>query len=89
MRRLTGVRESYRRADLRLRMLLFGDAEHAAGRLRGEEPREQAALELRRMRHAFDEAVDEAEKSNLPDDLKERAIEARETRSGSTPEQTS
>jgi hypothetical protein len=89
MRRLTGVREAYRKADLRLRLLLFGDAENVAGRLRGDEPREQAAGELRRMRKAFEEAVDEAEKSNLPDDLKERAIEAREKQAGSTPEQTS
>ena len=66
-------------------MLLFGgDAEHAAGRLRGEEPREEAAIQLRRMRQAFDEAVDEAEKSSLPDDLKQRAFESKET-SDATP----
>jgi hypothetical protein len=69
-------------------MLLFGDAEYAAGRLKGEEHREQAARELRRMRNAFDEAVDEAAKSNLPDDLKGRAIEAREKQTDSSPEQT-
>lgn len=84
MRRLTGVREAYRRAELRLRMLLFGDAEYAAGRLKGEEHREQAAHHLRRMRTAFDEAVEEAEKANLPDDLRERAIEAKERESEST-----
>ena len=67
-----------------MRVLLFGDAENAAGRLKGEEPRERAAVELRRMRNAFEEAVDEAEKSNLPDDLKERAIEAKEKQSDPT-----
>lgn len=84
MRRLAGVREAYRRAELRLRMLLFGDAEYAAGRLKGEEHREQAAHHLRRMRDAFDEAVEEAERSSLPDDLRERAIEAKEKESEQT-----
>jgi hypothetical protein len=70
-------------------MLLFGDAEHVAGRLRGEEPRQQAALELRRMRKAFDEVVEEAEMSNLPDDLKERAVEAKDKQPDPTSEQTS
>lgn len=84
MRRLTGLREVYQRAELRLRMLLFGDAEYAAGRLKGEEHREQAAHHLRRMRDAFDEAVEEAERSSLPDDLRERAIEAKEKESEQT-----
>lgn len=65
-------------------MLLFGDAEYAAGRLKGEEHREQAAHHLRRMRDAFDEAVEEAERSSLPDDLRERAIEAKEKESEQT-----
>jgi hypothetical protein len=78
MRRLGELREAYRKADLRLRLLLFGDTEYVAGRLKGEEARHQAALELRRMRNAFSETAEEAEKANLPDDLKERAIEARE-----------
>ena len=79
---MTDLREAYRRADLRLRILLFGDTEHFAGRLRGEEPRQQASAELRRMRSAFDEAVDAAEAlegdepSSLPDDLVKRAVEA-------------
>ena len=67
-----------------MRMLLFGDAENTAGRLKGEEHRERAARDLRQMRNAFEEAVDEAEKSSLPDDLKERAIEAKERESEST-----
>ena len=68
-------------------MLLFGDAEYAAGRLKGEEHREEAARHLRRMRDAFEDAVDEAEKSNLPDDLRERAIEAKEKHSDPTPDE--
>ena len=67
-----------------MRTLLFGDSEYAVGRLRGEEPRKQAAVELRRMRHAFEEAVDEAETSNLPEDLNQRAIEAKEKQSEPT-----
>jgi hypothetical protein len=67
-------------------MLLFGDAEYAAGRLKGEEHREQAARDLRQMRNAFAEAVEEAEKSNLPEDLKDRAIEARDKQSDPTPD---
>jgi hypothetical protein len=89
MRRLTGVREIYRKADLRLRLVLFGDAEHAAGRLKGDEPRQQAARELRRMRDAFNEAVEEAEKSNLADDLNERVTEVRAKQPDQTSEQKS
>ena len=82
MRRLTELREAYRRADLSLRTLLFGDSEHVGGRLKGEESRQQANAELRRMRRAFDETVEEAEaaeraeQSSLPDDLIERAAKA-------------
>ena len=78
MRRLVEVREAYRKADFRLRVILFGDSSDVPGRLKGEEPRQQANVELRRMRNAFDEAADESERANLPDDLKERAIEARD-----------
>jgi hypothetical protein len=87
MRRLGELREVYRKADLRLRLLLFGDAEHVTGRLKGEEAREQAALELRRMRKTFSEAAEQAEKANLPDDLKERAVEERDKLSDHTRQQ--
>ena len=76
MRRLTDIREIYRRADLRVRMLLFGDGD-TAGRLKGEESRRQATVDLRRMRDAFDQAVAEAERSDLPNDLRDRAVEER------------
>ncbi|MBA3332970.1 MAG: helix-turn-helix domain-containing protein, partial [Actinobacteria bacterium] len=45
--------EAYRRADQRLRLLLFGDGTETPGRVRGEESRQQVSAELRRMRNAF------------------------------------
>ena len=45
--------ETYRRADQRLRLLLFGDGTETPGRVRGEESRRQVIAELRRMRSAF------------------------------------
>jgi excisionase family DNA binding protein len=47
--------ESYRRADLRLRILLFGDESDSPGVIRGEEARLRARAELRRMRQAVDD----------------------------------
>lgn len=49
--------ETYRRAELRLRLLLLGDGIDSCGRVRGEEYRGQVVAELRRMRNAFDAAV--------------------------------
>ena len=55
--------ETYRRADQRLRLLLLGDGVDSAGRVKGEEHRQQVMAELRRMRHAFDAVrEDRAEK---------------------------
>jgi hypothetical protein len=75
--RLTAAREAYRRAELRLRELLFGDHVYSGGKLRGEEPRQQATAELRRMRGAFDEAVEEGEqnasRADLAEDLLDKA----------------
>ena len=45
--------DTYRRADQRLRLLLFGDGTETPGRVRGEESRQQVIAELRRMRSAF------------------------------------
>jgi excisionase family DNA binding protein len=50
--------EVYRRADLRLRLLLLGDGSESPGLLRGDEFRDRATLELRHMRDAFREACD-------------------------------
>ena len=54
-----GQRESYGKAELRLRLLLFGDGTEIAGRVRGDESREQARMELLRMRNAFDAVASE------------------------------
>jgi excisionase family DNA binding protein len=54
----TSPYESYRRAELRLRMLLFGDESESPGVLRGgEEARLRVRADLRRMRQAVDELV--------------------------------
>lgn len=51
--------ETYRKADQRLRLLLFGDGVDSAGRVRGEEYRHQVAAELRSMRRAFDDVLED------------------------------
>lgn len=53
--------EAYRKADQRLRLLLLGDGSETPGRVRGEEYRLQVSAELRRMRHAFHDAVLESD----------------------------
>jgi hypothetical protein len=74
------LRERYRKAELRLRELLFGDASYSGGRLKGEEHREQATRELRVMHVAFDEAVEKAESSErtLDEELTDALTSARE-----------
>jgi hypothetical protein len=73
-------REPYGRAELRLRELLFGDAVFSAGLLKGEEAREHAKTELRRMRSAFADAVERSDDSagsvDLAEDLREAAVVA-------------
>lgn len=76
------LRETYRRAELRLRTLLFGDENNPGGRLRGEEPRREAAAAIRRMRTAFDDVVEEAAKPDLPDELREAAAAAARVEEG-------
>jgi excisionase family DNA binding protein len=46
--------ESYRRADLRLRLLLFGDGADVAPFVKGELPRQLVANEIRHLRDAFE-----------------------------------
>ena len=90
--RLTAIKEAYRRAEMRLRAVLFGDELHYGGRLRGEEPRQDAVRELRRMRSAFEEAVDEGARSlaraEVAEDLLEEArrhgMRSRNRSSGAT-----
>jgi excisionase family DNA binding protein len=55
--------ETYRKAEVRLRLLLLGDGTDTAGRVRGEEYRQQVTAGLRRMRNAFDAAVLENQES--------------------------
>ena len=50
----SGPAETYRRADLRLRVLLLGDGADTAGLVRPEEHRLRVTAELRHMREAFD-----------------------------------
>jgi excisionase family DNA binding protein len=57
----SGAAESYRKADLRIRQLLFGDGSSTTGLVKGEEFRLRATAELRRMREAFNAVVLESE----------------------------
>ena len=59
--------ETYRNADQRIRLLLFGDGAETPGRVRGEEARQQVTSELRRMRNAFHDAVLASEESPAED----------------------
>lgn len=58
---VSGAAESYRKADLRIRQLLFGDGSATPGLVRGEEFRLRVTGELRRMREAFNAVVLESE----------------------------
>jgi excisionase family DNA binding protein len=55
--------ETYRKAYLRLRLLLFGDGINTAGLVKGEESRLRVTEELRHLRDVFDAAVLESEAS--------------------------
>ena len=67
------ARETYRKADLRLRLLLLGDGTDTAGWVRGEEHRQHVVAELRRMRDAFSAAALESKEG------KAEKVEARVT----------
>ena len=49
--------ETYRNADLRLRLLLLGDGSDTPGFIRGEDSRLRVTTQLRHMRDAFNVAV--------------------------------
>ena len=56
--------ETYRRAELRLRILLFGDESDTPGIIRGgEEARHRVQAEIRRMRQAVGELVSAQEEA--------------------------
>ena len=66
----TDPHESYRRAELRLRMLLFGDESDTPGVIRGgEEARLRVRAELRRMRQAFGDLASAQEEVGLAGEL--------------------
>ena len=60
---LIDERDKFRKAERRVRHLLFGDGVQQPGRLKGEEPREEVTHALRRMRDAFDAVVARSEES--------------------------
>ena len=60
-----GAAETYRKADLRVRLLLFGDGVDTVGQLKGEMQRGQVAAELRRMRSAFREALESGQEKDI------------------------
>ena len=72
---------AYKAADRRLRELLFGDGIDSVGVVKGDERRDYAAQALRRMREAFDAALESAEEgraaaarvADLEDELLKRA----------------
>jgi excisionase family DNA binding protein len=53
--------ETYRNADLRLRLLLFGDGIDTPGFVKGEDPRRLINAELRHMRDSLDAVVSDTE----------------------------
>jgi hypothetical protein len=77
-------REPYGRAELRLRELLFGDAVFSAGQLKGDETREHARVELRRMRTAFDDAIERTAEADAHEDLANHLHEAAASAARST-----
>jgi hypothetical protein len=78
---LTAAKEAYRRAETRLRELLFGDSVYSGGQLRGEEHRQEASRQIRRMRTAFEEAVEAGEDTTKPDLARELLDQTRRQRS--------
>jgi excisionase family DNA binding protein len=62
--------ETYRRAELRLRLLLFGDDSGTPGVIRGgDEPRHRVQAELRRMRQVVGDLVSAQEQVGLAEEL--------------------
>jgi hypothetical protein len=63
MTNIDDLAEEYRRADRRLRGLLFGNGEYEPGMVKGEERRAMVTQDLRHMRTAFDAALAANERS--------------------------
>lgn len=66
--------EEYRRAELRLRLLLLGDGMDSAGLVKGEESRGHVTTQLRHMREAISSAL-EAERGGPSADTGEASLE--------------
>jgi excisionase family DNA binding protein len=60
--------ERYRRADLRLRLLLFGDGSETPAVVKGDEVRQRVSAELRHMRDAFTQSIEHAEEPRVEPD---------------------
>lgn len=57
MNPVSDLAETYRGAEQRLRLMLFGDGTYTAGLVTGEAKRREVAAQLRRMRNTFDASV--------------------------------
>ena len=61
----TDVAEAYRKADLRLRLLLFGDGSDTPPLVRGESPRQRVTNEIRHLRDAFDALLESESEARM------------------------
>ena len=61
----TDVAEAYRKADLRLRLLLFGDGSDTPPLVRGESPRQRVTNEIRHLRDAFDALLESEREARM------------------------
>jgi excisionase family DNA binding protein len=59
------VAEAYRKADLRLRLLLFGDGSDTPPLVRGEAPRQRVTNEIRHLRDAFDALLESESEARM------------------------
>ena len=70
--------ETYRKVDLRLRLLLLGDGIDMPGLVRGEESRLRVTAELRHMREAFNAAAVEREEGGRAEKAEARVADLEE-----------
>ena len=61
----THVAEAYRKADLRLRLLLFGDGSDTPPLVRGESSRQRVTNEIRHLRDAFDALLESEREARM------------------------
>ena len=70
--------KTYRKVDLRLRLLLLGDGIDMPGLVRGEESRLRVTAELRHMREVFNAAVVEREEGGRAEKAEARVADLEE-----------